>query len=1203
MNKIPNLLQNLPKEELNVKIEEIFDNLIVELKNYLKLSVLYPNVYILFHENKKKPENSQNHILDLSVLRNVSHNILTIEIFDDFKEFLPIILLREAYYCFVPNIVKNYNSIKLLINQFVESNLKELPIIEQWQSFIRPFIINYEEDSLRFIRIEKFINLKEREEGENPIVFSLDFIRRNVSSIKDNKDELYDLLFKEFVFKTSKSFRNDELIETIRILIQIFYRVKKYNDLLDYRKYFQKFQEEGIIQTDLSLRKFTENMRWIHQYSYIAPSYQVNWKEMDMCTIACTLRFNPMIDKKRITKFIQNLPFFIWSRSSEISFAIEVFGWFNLPSCYIPDLKNFLIKLQSLNYLIEIKSILFESTYNFLNLNFFRSFHKDGTLIDRNYRTYDKKFEILFELKHSETFNKKDLTVLDFLILDRIRFFSISGFRFVRRSDTLKTLKSDLISEILKLRSIIVELKKNFRRITSNKKIKEFLLELINVYRKSGFYYLEDILNKTNEVLFKLEVQINLNQKIRNLNELKDSLKTGKLFHKIEDFLPLKNDEVKKIIFKELLPLYFIDKEKYKEKVKSYQIVNEIINLCKKSHIINLEEIEKIVEDNKLIVKLFRKKDVKFEKTFEDLNIRKISIKTVHGILDKYITSENPLIKPILINTITTTNIANYYIQMIIQYRDDVIDQIHQIKFLFPRVVFSIGRNVLSNQKLINLEFYLPNLRSEEKEILISVLKKIFGERLIKLKRYSNESIDKSFSRKEFYDFEKKEFFYTKDLFNEFLKFTTVLFNIKVNKFSENKNKISNRFWLQNVGFDSLAQKIEDRVSKQKKGFELNDLKALANFHKNLNVNLTINKQFNEFTKTFFFQNNISKIKLLPKFQAFGLGQYYLYIRPMDLDVIDYKLLLLNTFQKVQYIGAIDKSSSFFIKYIFPYRNPNQSYLNWLIYSKKIISEFYLFFIKKVYQMFHFDYNLTSKGWDLDLNYFKGYIQKILFNPSFQFQEVPYKDFNLGELKTNDFKYGNPEIEENINLTEIFDKNSIDIKELILEKNNEKLKKIELLLKKNLIFPYLKIKNLGIKETLYIIIPDLNNVEISLIIRIFSFFNFGFIYEVEGSFFLYGFEKMKENQEGVMIKLYLPDCDLSELKRILSLLFEYLKIDDYIIISDLIKGDNFVKSIYGNLINNKYNPLKNLIWSENDKKWLNHKLFTEKFEPLYPKLF
>ena len=88
-----------------------------------------------------------------------------------------------------------------------------------------------------------------------------------------------------------------------------------------------------------------------------------------------------------------------------------------------------------------------------------------------------------------------------------------------------------------------------------------------------------------------------------------------------------------------------------------------------------------------------------------------------------------------------------------------------------------------------------------------------------------------------------------------------------------------------------------------------------------------------------------------------------------------------------------------------------------------------------------------------------------------------------------------------------------------------------------------------------------------------------------------------------MIKIYFPKCEISEFMRLFDLLFEYLEIKDYLILNDLVDGKNLIKSIYGGLaFLNSYNPLKNLEWNEQDKIWQNPKIFTSKFEPIYPDL-
>ena len=136
-------------------------------------------------------------------------------------------------------------------------------------------------------------------------------------------------------------------------------------------------------------------------------------------------------------------------------------------------------------------------------------------------------------------------------------------------------------------------------------------------------------------------------------------------------------------------------------------------------------------------------------------------------------------------------------------------------------------------------------------------------------------------------------------------------------------------------------------------------------------------------------------------------------------------------------------------------------------------------------------------------------------------------------------------------------------------------------MKNNLIFPYLNLKNLDLQEKIYIIIPSLKQELIGTIVKIFSFFNLAFIYEIKGEYFIHGFENEDKFQNGLMIKLYFPKCEISEFFQVFDLLFEYLEIENYIILNDLVDGKNLLKSIYGGLdFLKSYNPLKNLEWNE-----------------------
>jgi hypothetical protein len=170
--------------------------------------------------------------------------------------------------------------------------------------------------------------------------------------------------------------------------------------------------------------------------------------------------------------------------------------------------------------------------------------------------------------------------------------------------------------------------------------------------------------------------------------------------------------------------------------------------------------------------------------------------------------------------------------------------------------------------------------------------------------------------------------------------------------------------------------------------------------------------------------------------------------------------------------------------------------------------------------------------------------------------------------------------------------------------NVTKIKITQELLKKNLIFPYICLKNLELIEEFIIILPDVKRKLNEDIVKIFSFFNSGFIYEIEGQYFIHGFEKEKKFENGIMIKLYLPSCELHDFIKLFDLLFQYLRIEKYLYLNNLVDGKNLIKNVYGSLDFLKtYNPLKNLKWNAKDKIWMNHKLYTKEFNPIYPDLF
>ena len=203
-------------------------------------------------------------------------------------------------------------------------------------------------------------------------------------------------------------------------------------------------------------------------------------------------------------------------------------------------------------------------------------------------------------------------------------------------------------------------------------------------------------------------------------------------------------------------------------------------------------------------------------------------------------------------------------------------------------------------------------------------------------------------------------------------------------------------------------------------------------------------------------------------------------------------------------------------------------------------------------------------------------------------------------LISDDFKPDSPYFKS---LLHLYNWHSIDIKKKIHMNNKYIFNEVQALIKKKLIFPYITLKNLDFKEIINIILLNPKKETIDTLKNIFHYFNLGFVYEIEGEYYIHGFNKKKKIYRGLMIKLYLPDCELSEFLRILEYVFQYLKVEKYLILTDLVNADSLIRSVYGNNdFLKKYNPLQNLIWNAQAKKWRNHKLFSKTFEYMYPEL-
>ncbi len=1201
----PNLdkLKKLSNIDDPIKINQIFNYSLNELKAYLNLEVFNKKVKIHVIDELNENRDSDTRLSSYGVNRSIIDDTYHIKLFTNYRTFFPFILLQSAYLTFIPNNLKERDLIDFAINQFVEIDLQEINSITEWGLFIREKYLNYnflsnQSDKFRF---DKFLELQERKSNENPKLFFFEYIRRNPNlNFADNLQFFFNKMYEDYMFKSSRSLLSNEITETLRTLTIIFYRIKNCDTLEGFCNYFNNFKKQRIIQTDLSLRSFRKNLRWINKYSYITPTYYYDWKAINMVIITCYLRFNPLIEKAKIDKILNQTPFLIMPKLSITNFAVELSAYFVIPKIYIKDLIYMLEKMERNGYIIK-KYCSSAKKYVFsLNLNYFKASYKNGYIIDINNKNYSHDFEIEFIQNYNKDLCKTNLSLLDFLILERIRFFSYVGLNFSRKKEITSVLKSDLSNFFLSQNSLIEELENSLKILIGNPNLRKDFVRFLERNQNFGFFYIKDELEKWVDYLQIIEKESKDSRKIYNFEQFKEFIEKENILQLIDERGIFDNIDSNSYAFKTLFLNYLNSSEKYEKEAKKLRVFYQFLKLCSNLKIFNISSVKEIINDLNLLKKITNIKRARVRYLKKNNKSSEITSKTINLRIDKFIYNEPKLIKPLLINTIWTNSVASYFPQIILKNSSEIRAKVEKIKNYFPKSYFYETIDLFSNKEFIFLQLFIPYLNSNEKKAFISIISSIFKENIISFRRYSWDGFLHTFSRKDFYDFNKKEFFYSKDLFNQYFLYIRGVLGEELKPFEEKAVSPVN-IWPKKKSMTSLIKKINQRIYSEDISFNTKDIQELLNFHQNLEKYFMNKDKFGIAKKEKFFKRYIKSIKFFPALQKFGLEQYFLYITPFDLEDIDFKLLFTNTFQKIKHLASIDNSNSLFIKYIFPYNDPNTSYLNWLRSTNKI-REYCLFSVKSISQIFHFNNNLSSNGWYLDSNNFNTYIQNILFNSNNKDQTSVVKEFNIGDFSISD--YYTPDSFYFKTLLHLYNWHSIDIKKKINSNSRAIFNEIEPLIKEKIIFPYITFKNLDFKEILYVILLNLKEETIEILKHIFHFFNLAFVYEFEGEYYIHGFNKKKKVYKGLMTKLYLPDCELCEFLRIFEYIFQYLKVEKYLILTDLVNGDSLIRSVYGsNNFLKKYNPLQNLIWKPRAKKWMNHKLFSKTFEYLYPELF
>ena len=323
---------------------------------------------------------------------------------------------------------------------------------------------------------------------------------------------------------------------------------------------------------------------------------------------------------------------------------------------------------------------------------------------------------------------------------------------------------------------------------------------------------------------------------------------------------------------------------------------------------------------------------------------------------------------------------------------------------------------------------------------------------------------------------------------------------------------------------------------------ELQDLKI---FFLQLEEILLAPKIFELFKKKSFYLRHINAIKLIPYFSKFGFSQYYLYLDPINLTGINLKLLLGSTFQSIKHLKMNGEYEPLLIKYIYPHNDPNVAYLNWLAKSKRAIREYFLFNITKFHIFLNIEaFTITSEK-ENSVENFKRQTEIILATPLYRSRAI-IKSFDCN--KSLYFYNTGPNSDLFKSFLEFYGKKSPDIKTILTTSDLDKIDRLKHLLSRELIHPYISYKELKNHITLKIILFHEKLTTLYLIQNIFTFFPYGHICQIKGTFFDGTISKTSKCNNGLMIKFQLPKDKLKAYIESFELLFNQLHIELFKII-------------------------------------------------------
>ncbi|MFX1311984.1 MAG: hypothetical protein ACFFHD_05175, partial [Promethearchaeota archaeon] len=758
---------NISFETVQKDTEKVLRLVLDEMSAYLELPSLYQHLQLEFNqESKLEPKFTD--IFSIGVKRRYHNKSLIITFNEEYKKFFEFILLRELYNLFIPYEIRHYEWIQLIINQILINDLDNHPLQETWRDTIREHIEHRESlplgtsqwqeyDILNWIFQNSYkieIDGRMVKINQGAYQFFFHYIRKDPGQLPLEIEYPSNLFFDNYLHPMFKPPVDDEFVETLWSIIQIFYNVKTYRNMLEYKTYFNEFKQNGILNTDLSFRKFTAHMERIKYASFIAPNYYIVPHSIDLIVLRVYIQFNPLLPRSKILRVIQLLPFCTNPMFSYYSFAITLNILVRIPRVYQKDFIRFFERLRDDGYVIKVQYLFFEDSTNITNLNYLREFTQNRRLIDKSLTHYDKKFEICTNYRFGGEFTTPDLTLLDYLVLDMIQLNSVTGLGFERRRDTTQRLRNELSIFYQSQEKDLIELQKVLDTIFNSSQWKSELLELIDNNKQAGFFYLKSYIEDINQCVDILLKLLEHNKSITNFTQLDNILNNFNMLRSLDTRVLFTKSVLKDIVFQEFMRIYFKSKSKFKKKVEQFQTYAALLNSFYNFKPPRLDSLKHIIINENIKEFIVEDRQEKIKQLAKEYRLYSLTSQDIEDTISKLLQRRPSVISPSLIRSLEI--IENMYVIHIVLHDTkrvrNILNNINYIGIYFGIFPY----RTLGDERLIWTIVYIPAIPTAYMNLCISTLYRLFADDLIMSGRSYGESWENFGTAKSFYDFMSK---------------------------------------------------------------------------------------------------------------------------------------------------------------------------------------------------------------------------------------------------------------------------------------------------------------------------------------------------------------------------------------------------------------------------------------------------------------